>query len=163
MRPFPRQTRRHAGMATAARANAEPQLDWKRIAHLVLCSRALDRIELTQLVPQKKVLYQFSAGGHDLAQAILGSFLTHPHDGVSGYYRSRPLLLSLGLSLEDAAASPMARAGGFSDGRDIGVVCNLPRAPVACVFPMSGAVGWQYTPAAGWAPASVYRRAVLGE
>jgi 2-oxoisovalerate dehydrogenase E1 component len=151
-------------MATLAPASAElPQLDWQRIAHVVLCSRALDRIELTQLVPQKKVLYQFSAGGHDVAQAILGGFLTHPHDGVSGYYRSRPVLLALGLSLEDAAASPMAKAGGFSDGRDIGVVCNLPHGPGASVFPMSGAVGSQYTPAAGWAQAIRYRRDVLGE
>src|SRR5262245_49565279 len=151
-------------MATAARASAElPKLDWKRIAYHVLCSRTLDRIELTQLVPQKKVLYQFSAGGHDMAQVILGSHLTHAHDAASGYYRSRPLLLSLGLALEDAAAAPMAKSGGFSDGRDIGVVCNLPRGPGASVLPMSGAVGSQYTPAAGWAQAVRYRRDVLGE
>jgi 2-oxoisovalerate dehydrogenase E1 component len=150
-------------MATAERAIAEPQLDWRRIAYLVRCSRALDELELTQLVPQKKVLYQFSAGGHDLAQPILGSLLTHPHDAASGYYRSRPLLLTLGLSLEDAVASPMAKSGGFSDGRDIGVVCNLPRGPGACVLPMSGSVGSQYTPAAGWAQAIRYRRDVLGE
>jgi len=151
-------------MATAVCASAElPKLDWKRIAYHVLCSRTLDRTELTQLVPQKKVLYQFSAGGHDVAQVILGSHLTHPHDAASGYYRSRPLLLSLGLSLEDAAASPMAKSGGFSDGRDIGVVCNLPRGPGASVLPMSGSVGSQYTPAAGWAQAVRYRRDVLGE
>jgi len=151
-------------MATVPRASAElPQLDWKRIAHLVLCSRTLDHIELTRLVPQKKVLYQFSAGGHDVAQAILGSFLTHPHDGVSGYYRSRPLLLALGLSLEDAAASPMARAGGFSDGRDIGVVCNLPNRDGPMVLPMSGDVGSQYTPCAGWAQAIRYHADVLGD
>src|SRR5262245_36992785 len=140
-------------MATAVRAHTDVQLDWKRIAYLVQCSRALDRLEVTQLVPQKKVLYQFSAGGHDLAQVILGSLLTHPHDAASAYCRSRPLLLALGLSLEDAVASPMARAGGFSDGRDIGVVCNLPRATGAIVLPMSGSVGSQYTPGAGWAQA----------
>jgi 2-oxoisovalerate dehydrogenase E1 component len=163
MRACPQDPEATRTMATAARASGEPQLDWARIAYLVLCSRALDRLELTRLVPQKKVLYQFSAGGHDLAQVVLGSLLTHPHDAASGYYRSRPLLLTLGLSLEDAVASPMAKSGGFSDGRDIGVVCNLPRGRGACVLPMSGSVGSQYTPAAGWAQAIRYRREVLGE
>jgi 2-oxoisovalerate dehydrogenase E1 component len=150
-------------MATAFRARADVQLDWKRIAYLVRCSRALDHLETTRLVPEKKVLYQFSAGGHDLPQVILGSLLTHPHDAASAYYRSRPLLLALGLALEDAVAAPMAKSGGFSDGRDIGVVCNLPRASGACVLPMSGSVGSQYTPAAGWAQAIRYRSETLGE
>jgi 2-oxoisovalerate dehydrogenase E1 component len=150
-------------MANAAQARAGAQLDWKRIAYYALTSRALDRLETTTLVPQKKVLYQFSAGGHDVAQVILASFLTHAHDAASAYYRCRPLLLGLGLSLEDAVAAPMAKSGGFSNGRDIGVVCNMPRGPGACVLPMSGAVGSQYTPGAGWAQAIRYRREVLGE
>src|SRR3712207_8654246 len=49
-----------------------------------------------------------------------------PYTTLFRSYRSRPLLLSLGLSIEDALASPLGRSGGFSDGRDIGVVCNLP-------------------------------------
>jgi 2-oxoisovalerate dehydrogenase E1 component len=109
------------------------------------------------------VLYQFSARGHDVAQTILGSMLDHRHDGVGAYYRSRPLLLSLGLSIEDALASPLGRSGGFSDGRDIGVVCNLPNRNGAVVLPMSGDVGSQYTPAAGWAQAITYYRDVLGD
>lgn len=136
-------------------------IDWRRVAYLTLASRALDHIEETKLVPEKKVLYQFSARGHDVAQIILGSFLNHPHDGVGAYYRSRPMLLSLGLSLEDAFASPMARSGGFSDGRDIGVVCNLPGNGSPTVFPMSGDVGSQFTPCAGWAQAITYHRDVL--
>jgi 2-oxoisovalerate dehydrogenase E1 component len=148
---------------SAVQAHLDAQLDWKRIAYHALCSRALDRLEVTKLVPAKKVLYQFSAGGHDVAQVILGSLLTHPHDAASAYYRCRPLLLALGLSLEDAVAAPLARSGGFSNGRDIGVVCNMPRGPGACVLPMSGAVGSQYTPGAGWAQAITYRRDVLGE
>ena len=79
------------------------------------------------------------------------------------YYRSRPLLLSLGLSLDDAFAAPMGRTGGFSDGRDIGVVCNLPSRPGPVVLPMSGDVGSQYTPTAGWAQAITYHRDVLGD
>jgi 2-oxoisovalerate dehydrogenase E1 component len=107
------------------------------------------------------VLYQFSARGHDVAQCILASRLDHPHDAASAYYRSRPLLLSLGLSIEDGFASPLGRSGGFSDGRDIGVVCNLPRENGPIVMPMAGDVGSQFTPAAGWAQSITYHRDVL--
>jgi 2-oxoisovalerate dehydrogenase E1 component len=123
----------------------------------------VDDIEETRLVPEKKVAYQFTARGHDVAQAILGSFLTHPHDAASAYYRSRPLLLRLGLSVADAFAGPMGKAGGFSNGRDIGVVCNLPADPGPLVLPMAGDVGSQYTPGAGWAQAIEYHRDVLGD
>ncbi len=82
---------------------------------------------------------------------------------MSAYYRSRPLLLSLGLSIDDALGSPLGRAGGFSDGRDIGVVCNLPNDDGPIVLPMSGDVGSQYTPAAGWAQSIAYHRDVLGD
>jgi 2-oxoisovalerate dehydrogenase E1 component len=141
----------------------ENPIDWRRVLYLTLASRALDDIEEAKLVPQGKVLYQFSARGHEMAQIILGSLLTHPRDAVGAYYRSRPMLLTLGLSLEDAFASPMGKSGGFSNGRDIGVVCNLPQARGAIVLPMSGDVGSQYTPAAGWAQGIVYHRNVLND
>src|SRR6185295_8190965 len=130
---------------------------------LALVSRFLDDTEEQRLVPEKKVLYQFSARGHDVAQLILGQHLTHPRDAAGAYYRSRPLLLRLGLSIADAFAGPMGKAGGFSDGRDIGVVCNFPADPGPIVLPMSGDVGSQYTPAAGWAQAITYHRDVLGD
>ncbi len=136
-------------------------ISWERVLYLSLISRFLDDTEEQTLVPEKKVLYQFSARGHDVAQLILGQHLTHPHDGVGAYYRSRPLLLSLGLSVGDAFAGPMGKSGGFSDGRDIGVVCNLPSDPGPVVLPMSGDVGSQYTPTAGWAQAVLYHRDVL--
>ena len=141
--------------------------DWRRIAYNTLASRALDDIEEAtnrnrNSVPKDHVvLYQFSARGHDVAQSMLGSLLTGTRDGVGAYYRSRPLLLALGLSLEDALGSPLGRAGGFSDGRDIGVVCNLPNRDGPVVLPMSGDVGSQYTPAAGWAQAITYHRDTL--
>ena len=138
-------------------------IDWRRVAQVVLASRGLDETEETRLVPEREVWYQFSARGHDVAQAILGELLTHPHDGISAYYRSRPLLLALGLSLDDAFAGSMARSGGYSDGRDIGVVCNMPNPGGPTVLPMAGDVGSQYTPAAGWAQAIRYRRDTLGE
>src|SRR5436189_875388 len=153
--------------AAPRRARPEPELDWRRVAYYTLVSRALDDVEeetnrnRTKVPKEHLVLYQFSARGHDVAQTIFGSFLTHKHDGVSAYYRSRPLLLSLGLSIEDALGSPLGRAGGFSDGRDIGVVCNMPNDIGPIVLPMAGDVGSQYTPAAGWAQAILYHTGSL--
>ena len=125
--------------------------DWTRVASLLFTSRELDRVEEQRLVPERKVLYQFSARGHDLSQILLGQALTHPHDGVTVYYRSRPLMLALGTPLEECAAAPLARSGSFSDGRDIGVVFNRPGLDGPTVLPACGGVGAQYTPAAGWA------------
>jgi len=139
----------------------EPQTDWRRVASLLHASRALDEIEETRLVPQRKVLYQFSARGHDFAQILLGLQLRDAHDGISVYYRSRPLMLALGVSLEEAAAGPLARSGAFSGGRDIGVVFNLPGRDAPTVLPACGGVGAQYTPAAGWAQAIRYRHETL--
>ena len=141
----------------------DPAFDWKRVARLVHVSRELDRLEEEELVPTRKVLYQFSARGHDLAQILLGSRMTHVHDGACGYYRSRPFLLALGVPLEDALGSNMGRAGGYSDGRDIGVVFNYPNPGRCPALPMCGGVGAQYTPTAGWAQAIEYQRKVLGD
>ena len=163
--PVPSRGRRKA----PAPRPAPRELDWPRIAYHTLVSRALDDVEEATNrnrahVPRDHVvLYQFSARGHDMAQVILASLLTHPHDGVGAYYRSRPALLALGLPLEDALGSPLGRSGGFSDGRDIGVVCNMPGRGQPTVLPMSGDVGSQYTPSAGWAQSIVYHRETLGD
>ena len=140
-------------MSSRGIKDLEPKIDWERVASLMFTSRAIDDLEENELVPDKKVLYQFSARGHELAQILLGMHLTHPKDAASAYYRSRPLLLSLGLEPEDAIASDMAKSGGYSDGRDIGVVCNYPGKDSPLVLPMAGDVGSQYTPAAGYAQA----------
>ncbi|MBL0170601.1 MAG: pyruvate dehydrogenase [Gemmatimonadaceae bacterium] len=160
-------TRAPASPKRAAAPAPRPGFDWRRIAYHTLASRALDDVEETTnrnraSVPKDHVvLYQFSARGHDMAQTILGSLLTGARDGAGAYYRSRPFLLALGLPLDDALGSPLGRAGGFSDGRDIGVVCNLPNRDGPVVLPMSGDVGSQYTPAAGWAQAITYHRDTL--
>src|ERR1700719_268825 len=137
--------------------------DWRAVVRQIAVSRALDDLEETRLLPARKVLYQFSARGHDVTQVLLGRQLTGARDGVGAYYRSRPLLLTLGLSVEEALASTMMRVGGMSEGRDIGVVFNLPRKSGACVLPVCGGVGTQYTPAVGWAQALRYRAEVLGD
>src|ERR1700733_15808043 len=111
--------------------------DWLAIVHQVAVSRALDDLEESILVPERKVLYQFSARGHDVTQVLLGRLLTGARDGLGGYYRSRPLLLTLGLSIEEALASTMMRVGSMSEGRDIGVVFNLPRRHGPCALPVS--------------------------
>ncbi len=152
-----------------ARTAPRSGFDWRRIAYHTLVSRALDDVEEATnrnraTTPREhQVLYQFSARGHDMAQIILGSLVNGQRDGAGAYYRSRPFLLSLGLTLEDALGSPLGRAGGFSDGRDIGVVCNLPNRNGPIVLPMSGDVGSQYTPAAGWAQTILYHRDALGD
>ncbi len=135
-----------------------PSIDWLHLAETLLTSRALDDIEEFELVKEKKVLYQFSARGHDMAQILLGQILNAKKDAVSGYYRSRPLLLSMGIPVEQCLQATMMRQGGFSDGRDIGVVFNQPNDNGACVLPMSGGVGAQYTPIAGWAQSIEYHR-----
>ncbi len=148
---------------SAPAASPEARLDWAEVARLVQTSRALDELEEKQLMAERKIFYQFSARGHDMAQVMLGLQLTHPKDAICGYYRSRPVLLALGVSPEDALGSAMARAGGYSDGRDIGAVFNYPNPNGASALPMCGGVGAQYTPTAGYAQAIRYRQSVLND
>ncbi len=143
-------------LANGTEQAVDSRFDWRKTAKLLLTSRALDVLEETKLFPEKKILYQFSARGHELGQILLGSLLTQKHDAAGAYYRSRPLLLTLGLTVADALASGMAKSGGVTDGRDIGVVFNLPRKDGPIVLPMAGGVGTQYTTTAGWARAIRY-------
>jgi 2-oxoisovalerate dehydrogenase E1 component len=138
-------------------------IDWRKVSYFVLLSRQLDRLEEQKLTPQGKVKYQFSAGGHELAQVLLAQALDHPHDAVMAYYRSRPLALACGLTPVEALSGGMARTGGPSEGRDVGVMFNLPRRQGPTILPASGDVGAQYSPVAGWAQAITYRQRVLGE
>ncbi|MEM0938741.1 MAG: transketolase C-terminal domain-containing protein [Bacteroidota bacterium] len=143
--------------ATRTLEKKEKSINWNDIALKMLISRAMDDLEENKLVPEKKVLYQFSARGHELGQLILAHLLDKPKDAASAYYRSRPLMIGLGLSVEDALAAPLTRSGSYSDGRDIGVVCNMPKSERGCVvLPMAGDVGAQYTPGIGWAQSIEY-------
>src|SRR6185437_11598685 len=128
-------------MAERDAGTVAAKVDWREVARLVLTSRELDRIEEEELVPARKVLYQFSARGHDMG----------------------PVLLALGVPLAEALGSGMGLAGGYSNGRDIGVVFNYPNADGPHAFPMAGGVGAQYTPAAGYAQAIAYKQKVLNE
>jgi 2-oxoisovalerate dehydrogenase E1 component len=153
-----------AAERSAAKLNQpDPHFDWRRVVYLLHVSRALDDLEEKALVPARKMFYQFSARGHDLAQILLGTQLTEKHDAICGYYRSRPILLTLGVSIADALGSSLMRGGGYSDGRDIGAVFNYPNPNGPCALPMCGGVGAQFTPTAGWAQALEYRAKVLNE
>ncbi len=142
---------------------AEVTVDWPRVTRLLRLSRALDEVEESRLVPERKIFYQFSARGHDLAQILLGLRLDDPRDAVCGYYRSRPMLLALGVEPKEALVASMARAGGYSGGRDIGAVFNHPNPNGPSALPMSGGVGAQFTPTAGWAQAIRYHAEVMGQ
>jgi 2-oxoisovalerate dehydrogenase E1 component len=138
-------------------------VDWLKAARLMLLSREMDRLEEDKLTPQGKVKYQFSAGGHELAQTLLALALDHPHDAAGVYYRSRPFMLASGLTAAEALAAGMAKSNSPSQGRDVGVVFNMPRRSGPTVLPSSGDVGAQYTPVVGWAQAIQYRRNILNE
>ncbi|MFP4622697.1 MAG: transketolase C-terminal domain-containing protein [Gemmatimonadota bacterium] len=144
-------------------ADAHAAFDWHELARLALTSRAMDDLEEETLTPEGLVTYQFSARGHELGQLLVSQLLDRPFDAASVYYRSRPFMLGSGLTVEEAFASGMARTGGVSGGRDVGVTFNLPRRKRALVLPMAGDVGAQFTPAAGWAQAIRYRARELGE
>jgi 2-oxoisovalerate dehydrogenase E1 component len=72
-------------------------------------------------------------------------------------------MLANGLTAREAFAAGMARSGGPSEGRDAGVSFSMVRRSGVACLPMSGDVGAQYTPAAGWAQAIGYRWRVLGD
>jgi len=137
------------------------KIDWLKVAYLALLSRQLDRLEVERLTPQGKVKYQFSSSGHELAQILLAQALDHAHDAAAVYYRSRPFMLASGLKAQEALAAGMARTHSPSQGRDVGVVYNMPHRQGPTVLPASGDVGAQYTPAAGWAQAITFRVDVL--
>jgi 2-oxoisovalerate dehydrogenase E1 component len=146
---------------TKNNSTIKQSVDWLQVARLMLISRTIDQIEEEELAPKGTINYQFSSKGHELAQILLGLHLDHPHDAATVYYRSRPLMLALGLEPVEAFAADMARIGSPSEGRDVGVVYSMPPRNGATVLPSSGDVGAQYTPAAGWAQAITYHSETL--
>src|SRR5512136_2062054 len=114
---------------------AGASLNWLKVAHTVLLSRKMDLLEVEQLTPQGKVKYQFSAGGHELSQVLLAKALEHPHDAATVYYRSRPFMLASGMTIRDALSAGMARQGSPSEGRDVGVMFNMPRKSGITILP----------------------------
>lgn len=144
-----------------SRAHSIEKSDWREIVRQVLRSRKLDDLEEAELAPTGEVPYQFSARGHELAQVLLARQMSHPHDAAGVYYRSRPFMLSVGLTIEEALRAGMGKTGSPSEGRDVGVVFSMPARSGPTVLPASGDVGAQFTPAAGWAQSILYHQRVL--
>src|SRR4051794_37231568 len=143
---------------------------WLHLLERALISRAMDDLEVTKEYKpnpdrphEGKLKFQFSAKGHEIPQLIAAALLNHPHDAATVYYRSRPLMLGVGLSPFEAFASVMHKVEGVSGGRDIGVVFNHRQPGGVTVLPASGDVGAQFTPAVGWAQALRYRVTTLGQ
>ncbi|MBF6614038.1 MAG: pyruvate dehydrogenase [Chloroflexi bacterium] len=141
---------------------------WLSILERAFVSRAMDDLEVSKEYrpnPDKphegKLKFQFGAKGHEIPQLIAAALLNHPHDGATVYYRSRPLMLGVGLTPFEAFASNMHKLEGVSGGRDIGVVFNHKQPGGVTVLPSSGDVGAQFTPAVGWAQAVEYRASVM--
>jgi 2-oxoisovalerate dehydrogenase E1 component len=155
--------------APADKANPNTEW-WLSVLERALISRAMDDLEVTKEFrpnPDKplegRLKFQFGAKGHEIPQLITAALLDHPHDGATAYYRSRPLMLGVGLSPFEAFASNMHKLEGVSGGRDIGVVFNHKQPGGVTVLPASGDVGAQFTPAIGWAQAVKYRAESMGE
>ncbi len=66
----------HVAVKSHERNSPDERIDWRKAAYYLQLSRALDEMEETRLVPEKKVFYQFSARGHDMAPILLGMQLT---------------------------------------------------------------------------------------
>ncbi len=122
-------------MADRDPGKVSADVNWREVARLVLTSREMDRLEEQELVPAKKVLYQFSARGHDMAQVLLGLQLKDG-DAACGYYRSRPLLLALGVPLADALGSGMGWPAAIPTGAILASSSIIPipavRTPCRC-------------------------------
>ncbi len=129
------------------------QVNWNSVARIMLTSRQLDELEENELTPKSKVRYQFSARGHELGQAILSQMLGEPNDAASVYYRCRPLMLGIGLTVKEALLGSLALSGSPNDGRDFGVVFQMPPRKNVTVLPNAADTGSQFTPATGWAHA----------
>ena len=150
---------------------AKPTVEWwLSVLERAFISRAMDDLEVTKEYrpnPDRphegKLKFQFSAKGHEIPQLVAAALLNHAHDGATVYYRSRPLMLGVGLSPFEAFASNMHKLEGVSGGRDIGVVFNHHQPGGVTVLPASGDVGAQFTPALGWAQAVRYHAKSMGQ
>ena len=138
-------------------------VDWREVARLVLTSREMDRIEEEELVPAKKVLYQFSARGHDMAQVLLGLQLKDGDGGVRLLSLAAAAARARGAARRCAGLGHGPRRRLFRRPRYRRRCSIIPNPGGAHALPMCGGVGAQYTPAAGWAQAIAYKTEVLGE
>ena len=100
-------------MQQGPRASA---IDWPSLLRQIAVSRALDDLEEFTLLQERKVLYQFSARGHELTQVLLAAQLTGARDGVGGYYRTAGIATAgTGVQLAAIACAEKPRADGVAE------------------------------------------------
>ena len=98
-----------------------------------------------------------------MAQVLLGLQLKDG-DGAFGYYRSRPLLLALGVAARRCAWVRAWDSPAAIPTAAISASCSITPTPAARTRCRCAAEsGAQYTPAAGWAQAIAYKHKVLDE
>ena len=137
-------------------------VDWREVARLVLTSRELDRMEEQELVPAKKVLYQFPRARPRHGAGAAGA-------AAQGRRRRLRLLpVAAAAAVAWRSARRCARVGHGPCRRLLErpryrrrLQLSEPRRR-AC-HADGGGVGAQYTPAVGWAQAIKYKQHVLDE
>ena len=140
------------------RAQKHYGLDRKRLVWLyrtMLLSRRLDEKEI-QLHRQGRIYFQVSCAGHEALQLAAASVLRPGSDWFFPYYRSRALVLALGLTplqlLLEAVGSAEAP---FSGGRQMPSHWGDKELNVVS---QSSATGTQWVEAVGCAEAGIYYR-----